>query len=606
MLKHTNQLLTVITFLFVTISLAACVDEGKKKPSNHDEEVKAEKHNRNEAEIDKGPQKGGTITGVMHYPPTGQFNPLFYKEAYDKTIIDFTHESLFSQNKELIFEADGLAKDFEINEDHTELIVYLRENVKWHDGKDFTADDVVYTYQTLADPNYEEAGGIHTNPYASTLLGFKEYRSGESDEFKGIEAEDDHTVVFFFEEPSIHPQYVANFPIIPKHIFKNIPVAEMAEADVSLQPGLVVGTGPFKFTEMVERDQYILERHEDYWQSSPFLERIVWQVNSQSITPRLLETGKIDFIAAPEGISRSEYDLISNFDHIKMIEQIDFDYLFLGFKHNHRTTEDVESGLIEPDNWISNAKLPQQVRQSIAYAIDREGLIGNESEKGLLHGRGQLIHVPIAPQSWAYNDDSITKYTYNPNKAAEILDEAGYKIGADGWRTDPDGNEWIIHMDYPSGNELRERVASLIKEYIEDVGIKIELRQTKEMSAYIPKLINDDTDWDLYLIGWSLSSRDPDPLGLWGIKATYNFSRWNNPQSDELLFSAIKTPEAFDQDFREERYSEWTHLFSEDLPALPLFIENKLWAYHKRIQGIEALPHTMYKNSHLWWVKESE
>lgn len=597
--------------LFIVVVFAACSDEETSEPANGTEdEVTEGKINdtdinkEEEKAIDEGPQEGGTITGAMHTAPTGQFNPLFYEETYEANIIDFTHESLFSQNEALEFETNGLAEDFEINEEHTKMKVYLQEGVKWHDGEELTADDVVYTYQTIADPKYKATGGVRTDPYVSLLRGFEEYRSGDTDEFKGVVAEGDYTVVFYFEEPNIHPQYSANFPIIPKHVFDEIPVSAIPEADASLMPDAVIGTGPYKFTEMVEREQYVLERHEDYWQGTPYLESIVWKIVEQSVMSGLLETGEIDFVAEPGGIAPSEYGLVSGFEHIEMIEQADFGYQLLGFKHNHRTAEDVEAGLIEPDHWIPNEKLPQQVRQAIAYAIDREALVGREHGEGLLHGRGQPINSPIAPQFWAYDDEAAIPYTFDPDKAAELLDDAGFTLGEDEWRTDPDGNEWILNFDYPLGNELRERAAPIIKDYLEDIGIQVDLRQSKEMSEYIQELTDDHSDWDLYLIGWPLGSDEPNPLGLWGIKDAYNFSRWNNPDSDEMLFDAIKAPEAFDQDYRADLYSEWTHLFSEDLPALLLFVENKLWSYNTRIQGIDPLPHTMYKDSHLWWVKE--
>jgi peptide/nickel transport system substrate-binding protein len=144
----------------------------------------------------------------------------------------------------------------------------------------------------------------------------------------------------------------------------------------------------------------------------------------------------------------------------------------------------------------------------------------------------------------------------------------------------------------------------LIVKYLDEVGIQVDLRQPKDMSVYVEGLTNDNTDWDLYLIGWSLGSADPDPLGLWGIKDAYNFSRWNNPKSDELLYKAVKAPEAFDQDYRTKVYQEWQKHFSEDLPAFLLYAQNSIWAYNDRIQNVQILPQTMYRDSHTWWVND--
>ena len=593
-----KQLIGLLALLFTLFMLAAC--GGADKTGSDDTEKTEETEESKKATGE--PQKGGTLTGAMHTAPAGQFNPIFYEESYEANILSFTHNALFAQNNELEFEP-SLAKDWELNDDQTELTVYLEEGVKWHDGEELTAEDVVFTFQSIADPDYVAAGGVRTY-YVDQLKGYEAYNSGETDEFEGVVAVDDYTVVFKWDEPNVTPEYLANYDIIPKHVFEDIPVKDMPEAEESTQPGKVIGTGPFKFTEMVEREQYVLEAFEDYWEGEPYLDSIVWKIVEQSVMISLLETGEIDFIADPEGISPADYETVSNYDNVEIIEQPDFGYQLLGFKHNHRPTADVEAGEINPDNWEPNKNLPKEVRQAIAYAIDREALIGTGPGEGLLQGHGTVINSPIAVQFWAYDEDAATPYNYDPDKAAEILDEAGYKMGDDGFRTDPDGNEWELNLNYPAGNELRERAAPIIKEFLEEVGIKVDLRQPKEMSVYIEELEEDNTDWDMYLLGWSLGSGDPDPLGLWGSTDAYNYSRWNNEESDQLLKDAIKAPEAFEQDFRAEKYSEWTKVFSDDLPALLLFAQNKIWVHNDQLQNVDPLPYTMFNNTHLWWLDQ--
>ncbi|AOV09223.1 peptide ABC transporter substrate-binding protein [Sporosarcina ureilytica] len=594
----------MILLLMFGLVLAACnADEpdGKEDKGEATETTDGEKE---EKAASDGPKDGGTLTGAMHTAPAGMFNPIFYEEAYEANILDFTHEGLTTQNESLEF-IPKLAKSWETNDDQTEITFQLEEGVKWHDGEEFTAHDVVFTYKAISDPDYVAAGGVRTN-YVEPLLGYEEYANGETDEFVGVVADSDYQVTFKFEEPNIMPLYYTGFPIIPEHVFKDIPVAEIPEAAESLDAGKVIGTGPFKFTEMIEREQYILERHEDYWQGKPHLDKLVWKIVQQSVMTGLLEKGEIDFIALPGGIDPADYDMVNEYGDVTMIEQADFGYQILGFKHNHRTAEDVENGVINPDNWVPNEKIADpKVRQAIAWAIDRQGLIGEGHGQGLLHGHGELINSPIAVQFWAYDENAGTNYSYDPEKAEEMLDELGYvDVDGDGYREDPDGNEWVLNMEYPTGNQLREKSAPIIADNLDKVGIKVDLRQPKEMSVYVEGLTNDNSDWDLYLIGWSLGSGDPDPLGLWGIKDAYNFSRWNNPESDELLYDAVKAPDAFEQDYRVEKYREWQELYSEDLPALILYAQNSIWAYNDRLQGVEVLPYTMYKDAHTWWVND--
>ncbi|WP_330949527.1 peptide-binding protein [Virgibacillus sp. MG-45] len=594
-----QRLLLVFLFLALFVTLIACNEETTEPENEKDKQSEAT--GEKDAKEKDEPQKGGTIVGAMYSAPAGMFNPIFYEEAYEANVIDFVYEGLVTQNESLEF-TPNLAKEWKTNDDQTEITFTLEEGVKWHDGEEFTAEDVVFTYKAMADPDYVASGGIRT-AYVMPLLGYEDYVEGKSKEFNAVVAEDDYTVTFKFEEPNVNPLYTASFSIIPEHIFKDIPVADMPKAPESLEAGKIIGTGPFKFTEMVEREQYILERHDDYWQGAPYLDKIVWKVVAQSVMTGLLQSGELDFIADPNGIAPADYDTVNDFGNIKIIEQADFGYQLLGFKHNHRSAEDVENGLLEPDNWVPNEKLKDpKVRQAIAYAVNREGLI-----EGLLHGRGQVINSPIAKQFWAYDENAAVNYTYDPDKAKQILDELGYvDKNDDGFREDPDGNEWVLNMDYPTGNELREKSAPLIEQMLEEVGININLRQPKEMTAYVESLTNDNTDWDLYLLGWSLGSADPDPTGLWSRRAPYNFSRWNNEKSDELIKKALKAPEAFEQDFRTEVYAEWQKTFSEDLPALLLYAQNSLWAYNERLNGIDPLPYSMYNNAHLWWVKDAK
>ena len=166
MFKSNKHLMALLAFLLMfTLVLAACnKDSGQGK---EDEETKVEDPKDDEKvddveATDDGPKKGGTITGAMYSAPAGLFNPVFYTETYEQNILAFTHEGLTTQNKNLEF-VPSLAKKWEFNDDQTEITFFLEEGVKWHDGKEFTAHDVVFTYQTIADPDYVAAGGVRTS-----------------------------------------------------------------------------------------------------------------------------------------------------------------------------------------------------------------------------------------------------------------------------------------------------------------------------------------------------------------------------------------------------------------------------------------------------------
>lgn len=569
--------------------LAAC--SGKKDNTTD----KPEDTNK-DPQTSEGPQKGGTITGAMDTAPAGLFNPVFYSDAYEANILSFTHEGLVGQDKNLEF-IPSLAKEWTFNEDQTEVTFKLEENVKWHDGEPFTANDVVFTYKTIASPGYVEAGGVRTN-YVERLVGAKEFMEGKSTDFPGVVAVDDHTVTFKFTQPNVLALPDAAFPIIPEHVFKDIPIKDMPAAGASRNAGEVIGTGPFKLTKMVEGEQYVLEKNPDYWKGEPNLDSVVWKIVDQAVILGLLETGEIDFVADPNGFQPADYETVAALPNVQIIEQPDFGYQIMGMMVNHRAKGDLT---LDPSKWTENKKLSNKtVRQAIAYAVDRKGIID-----GLLYGRGIVQNSPIATQFEAYDDKNPNQYEYDPEKAKSLLDEAGYKdVDGDGFREDADGNKWVLNLNYPTGNQIRERSAPIIVEMLEQVGIDIELRQPKETAAYYEDLELNAQDWDLYLAGWSLDTSDPDPSGLWYSTAAYNYSRWNNPEADKLVVEAYSPPGAFDPEYRKQKYSEWQVMFGDDLPALILYAKSSLWAHNKRLQGVEVLPFSFINDPQKWYVTE--
>jgi peptide/nickel transport system substrate-binding protein len=571
--------------------LAAC--SGKEKTSSN-----TDNNNNNDTEENSGPKKGGTITGAMDTAPAGIFNPIFYSDAYESNILSFTHEGLLAQDDKLEFQPN-LAKSWEFNEDQTEVTFKLEEGVKWHDGEPFTADDVVFTYKSIASPGYIEAGGVRTS-FVERLVGYKEFSEGTTTDFQGVVAVDEHTVTFKFAQPNILALADASFPIIPEHVFKDIAIKDMPSAGPSRNAGEVIGTGPFKFAEMVEGEQYVLKGNPDYWQGEPYLDQVVWKIVDGAVILGLLENGEIDFVSDPNGVQPADYETVAALEHIQMVEQPDFGYQIMGMKHNHRAKNDAT---LDPSKWTVNEKLAdKKVRQAIAYAVDRKGIID-----GLLYGRAIVQNSPLATQFEAYDSETPNQYEFDAEKAKSLLDEAGYvDTNGDGFREDPNGKEWVVNMNYPTGNPIRERSAPIIEEMLEAVGININLRQPKEAAAYYEDLELNSQDWDLYLAGWSLDTSDADPSGLWSSKAAYNYSRWNNPAADQLLVDAVSPPDAFDPAYRNEKYKEWQVMFADDLPALILYAANSIWAHNKRLQGVDVLPFSFLNDVHLWNVTDAE
>ncbi|MDQ0206780.1 peptide-binding protein [Alkalicoccobacillus murimartini] len=596
-MKNKNVLYVLSGALSLGLVLGACSGDSVDSPSSTGGGGGTSDGGGSEEQ--GGPVEGGNVNLAMFSPPENLFNPIFYTALYDAHILDITHEALVTQDEEFTF-IPKLAEGWEFSDDNTELTYTLREDVKWHDGEDFNADDVIFTFTSIADPDYVTAGGVRVD-YVNSLVGYEEYSSGEADEFEGIEKIDDYTVKFTFAEPNVKALADTAFAIIPEHVFADIPVAEIPENAASREAGEVVGTGPFKLADYMEGEQYILEANEDYYQGAPHLETITWKTVGQSVAGGMLENGELDYI--PRDLAPQDAASIEELEGIELFEQPQLGYQYMGFKLHHGPDE----SLSDKDTWEVNEKLEsKELRQAIAYAFDRQAIVGDpEAGNGLLGGRGIVLDAPFPEASWAYNPDAIEGYEHDPAKAEEVLEAAGYvDTNDDGFREDPDGNELVLNLDYPVGNETREKMAPVIQQDLEAVGLKVELRTPREAPAHFDLVEQNNTDVDLYLAGWSLDAGDPDPSSLYKSTAPYNYPRWDNEASDQLLDDAVNPEFAFEQDYRQEKYVEWAQNFVDELPVLPVYSENEIHAWNSKLTNVTIKPFTFKDDTHLWqWTE---
>ena len=578
--------------LSASLLLAACGgNSGQETPAAPENTEPKEEQAAGE------PQQGGTITAAMFSAPGHQFNPIFYADSYEANILDFTHEGLVQLSESLEW-IPSLAKDWEFNDDFTELTYTLNDNVKWHDGEEFTAADVVFTFTSIADPQYVPAGGVRVD-YVNQLVGYEEYVAGEADTLAGVEAISDYEVKFTFKEPSITALQYTSFPIIPAHVFEGVAVADMPAHPASRNAGEVIGTGPFKLAQMQEGEQYVLERNEDYWQGAPYLDRVVWKVVNQDVMLGQLQNEEIHMVGLPGGINAADVADVEAMPNVDVVTDQDFGYQYLGFKLHHSQGE--QANWTDKSAWIPNEKVQEvKVRQAIAHAINREGFV-----QGLLHGSGTVLNAPFPEASWAFDPEAVNQYEHSEERANALLDEAGFvDVTGDGFREDLNGNEWTLNLDYPSGNRVRELTAPIIKENLEAVGIRVNLRSPREAAAHFELVEKNNTDWDMYLAGWGLSTGDPDPSGIHRSTAAYNYLRWNDAHSDELLDKALKAPEAFELEYRKAIYNEWAQYYSEQLPAIPLYSANVNVAFNKKFNGWTIKPRNVNSDAHLWWLEQ--
>lgn len=533
--------------------------------------------NKNDAGGNVDPNKpvdGGSVTFTLFSAPKGIFNPIMYEDAYDAYVIEWAFEPLWDYNEELQITTDlGLAEKVEFSEDKKTLTITMKKNAKWHDGEPVTIDDIIFTWETIAHPDYK---GVRFSQVAM-IKGAQEKHDKKADKISGITKVDDYTVKVELTSPIANIlDQLWSWPI-PEHVYKDVNVAEMG-ADAASKSGKV-GNGQFKVKEVKANEYVILERNPDYYKGKPHLDQIVLKVVGQDVAVAALKKGEVDFL---EQVAPKEFDQLSKDPNVVVKEVPDFGYQYLGFNHNSPKLQD------------------KKLRQAIAYAINRKAMVD-----GLLKGHGYVLNQHIPSASWAYNEKLENAYPYDVEKAKALLAEAGYKdVNNDGFVEDPQGKPFSLKLDYPTGNPVREQSAPIIAQDLKKAGIKVDVAQPREVAAHYEAVEQDKVE--MYLAGWSLTP-DPDPTGIWLSTDAFNYLNYKNPKSDQLIKDAVTKPEAFTEEGRKKLLEEWTNLINDEVPQVFLYGQNEIYAISKRVQGVKVDARGLVTSeAYKWWVPKQK
>jgi peptide/nickel transport system substrate-binding protein len=190
------------------------------------------------------------------------------------------------------------------------------------------------------------------------------------------------------------------------------------------------------------------------------------------------------------------------------------------------------------------------------------------------------------------------------NKAKALLKEAGYKdVNGDGFVEDPQGKPYVLKLDYPTGNPVRERSAPIIAADLKKAGIHVELAQPPEMTSHFNHVQQGKSE--MFLAGWSLTP-DPDPRGIWQSNDAFNTIKYKNPESDRLIQAAVQSDEAFTQEGRKKLYMKWTDLISKEVPQVFLYGQKNIDAYNRRIKGVTSDWRGIVVEDCIHWYIEKE
>ncbi len=461
-----------------------------------------------------------------------------------------------------------LAKEITTSPDGMTITFRLQDGVKFHNGKEFTSVDVKYTFDEMFKSNGFKSGAFYDtvpigkpeaptsatpSPAASPAANAnatpkppEEVKTKKVPHITSIETPDAKTIVFKVTRPALRNQLLSNMvaiPIIP-------------EGTAAQQKDHPVGSGPFKFVSFDASQNIVeLEANPDYWDGPTKIQKLrVKTVTDANSLQAELQTGGVDIAPNPTNLPPDTLKSLGSSPSLKVIQSDGSNIQYLVFN----TTAPP----------LNNPK----IRQAIGYAIDRQKIATE-----LLFDQAKVANSILPPQSWAYSDGMV--YKYDPAKAKQLLQEAGYKNEA-------------INFKYGSGNLAVNQYSQVIQSALSDVGLNVQI-ETLEINTIRQQLAQGQ--FQMYTGIWVGGNQDPIFLrDLFsstkipgGAVSCCNRSRYVNADVDKNVEDAINST---DREKAKSLYAKTWASVSADLPLLPLWYPASMVVTTKRIGNVKMSP----------------
>lgn len=510
-----------------------------------------------------------TIALVSSDPFEGTLSRPFYSGAFDAEIMTWFDEALLSTNSDFEITNEGAAT-YELSADRRTLTLRIKDGVYWHDGEPVKASDLLYAYELLGHPEYTGERYTFT---IENIVGMDAYHAGRTPSIDGIQVLDVQTIRVTFKEAT--PSILTGFwsVPVPRHHVGDVTTGELTMRELEASDKIRVtpiGFGPYHIVKIVPGESVLLQRNESYWRGRPQLQSVVLKTVNEAIVVESLKKGDVDLARVPV----DQYEAVRKLGNIDLLGDLDMAYSYIGFKLGVWDDKKKENRM-EPQAKLSN----KFVRQAMCHALDNES-VGVYLYQGLRFPATTLI-VPVFD---TYHDGENVGRPYDPEKAKKLLDEAGYvDVTGDGYREDPDGEPFTLHFASMAGGDVAEPIATYYIQNWADVGLRVELTDGRlhDFHSFYDLVKSDDPKVDIFQGAWGTGS-DPDPSGLYGRQALFNYSRYTSEYNDQLL-KAGTSEEAFDSMYRRGIYQQWQALMVEDVPLVPTLYRYELIGVNKRV-----------------------
>ena len=464
-------------------------------------------------------------------------NPILAQDSASSDINSFVFNGLIKYDRDLQGFVGELAESWKVKEgEKPEITFFLRKGVLWHDGKEFTAEDVKFTYDKIMD---EKTNTVRRSDYELV---------------EKAEVLDPYTFRVIYKQPFSPGLQTWGMGIIPKHLLEK---EDINTTSFNRRP---VGTGPFRFVEWVTDEKIVVEANPTYFQGRPHLERIIYRIIPEvSLSEMELLTKGVDSY----GVSPHQFRRMSEIDFLKIYSQPALGYTYIGYNLKNTLFQD------------------RRVRQAFTHAINREEIV-----QYVLYGYGAVISGPFPSHLWYYNAN-VKPFPYDPQKARALMAEAGWKDTDGDGVLDKDGQPFRFKLITNSGNDVRRDVGVLVQRQLRELGVDVTF-EVYEWSVFLKNFINAK-HFDACILGWGLSP-DPDDYQIWHssqIERGFNFVSYKNPEVDRLWEEGRRE---YDQEKRKKIYWRIHELMAEDQPYTFLFSPIGMSALQNKFVLVENGP----------------
>ena len=490
-------------------------------------------------------------------------------------VVDNIFEGLVKFKKASTSIEPCLATSWEVSEDGKEIIFQLRKEVKFHDGTDFNADAVIFSFARQCDPNH---------PYHN--YGKWYYWDYLYSDIKEVKKIDDYSVKFILKKPNV---YILTSLALYKVSIVSPSNAEKYKEDAFKHP---CGTGPFKFVEWIKDDHITLVANDNYWLEKPRIDKLIFKViPDPSARLIALEVGEIQGMEFP---NPADFNRINNNKELILMSQPGMNIGFIAINTGYGYIDENKNGIRDLDS-EPLMKTPgyfepltkKKVRQAINMAIDKQAIVDN-----IYMGAAIKAKNGMPPSMLGYNDE-IKDYPYNVKRAKELLAEAGY----------PNGFEVTLHVMPVSRPYMFDppKIAEAIQSYLAAIGITVKFYQV-DWTNYLQE--TQAGNHQICLLGWTSDNGDPDSLMnvLYGadscsIGNSSNFAFYNNRDVQELFSKALAT---YDEEERITYYKKAQEMIHEYAGWVFLAHSTQNIVLNKNVHGFVLYPTSRYFFYPVW------